>query len=68
MDFDDLSGSRPVEAGEVAVRLMEAHQTMSQGDRLETRLDRLIEPGRRQPCRRDLDEGAEQRPGAAGAI
>jgi hypothetical protein len=77
MDLDHPRRGVAVQAADVAAGLVEAHQAVHRGDRIERRLNgglQRIAGGRdardsRESRARsgDLDEGAEQRPGAADA-
>ncbi len=58
----------PIETADVAIRLVETHQPMHRRDRLERIVDCADDLGLHRPARLDLDERAEQGPGAANAI
>ena len=63
-----LDGRLTVDAAHVAGRLVKAHQAVHFGDGAERSLDGRFDLRGRRAFDAYLDEGAEQRPGAAKAI
>ena len=57
-----------VEAADVTVRIMKAHQPVNAGNRLECGIDRLIDPGSDRSRDFDLHKGPEQWSDAAYPI
>jgi len=67
MHADRRRDRAPVETAHVAGRIVEAHQPVHRRDGVEGLVDGRVHRGRRATGDGDLDEGAEQRAGAAHA-
>jgi len=65
MHDDGMRGCFAVDASDIALGVLDAHQPVHLGDGRERRLHRILQGETTAPRRRDLDKGAEQRPGAA---